>query len=54
MGVSLVAQWQRIHLRMQEKQVQSLIQEDPTCHGATKLMRRNYWARALKPTYCNY
>ena len=42
MGVSLVAQWQRIHLQMQEKQVQFLIQEDPTCHEATKLMHHNY------------
>ena len=54
MGVSLVTQWQRIHLQMQEKQVQSLIQEDPTCHGATKLMCHSYWACALKPTYRSY
>ena len=33
---SLVVQWLRIHLPMQGTQVQSLAQEDPTCHGATK------------------
>ena len=31
--VSLVAQWQRIRLQMQETQVQSLIQEDPPGEG---------------------
>ena len=30
------------HLPMQETQVQSLAWEDPTCHGATKPMHRNY------------
>ena len=34
---------------MQETQIQSLVQEDTTCHGATKLVRHNYWACALKP-----
>ena len=28
-GASQVAQWQRIHLQMQEKQIQSWGQEDP-------------------------
>ena len=28
-GASQVAQWQRIHLQMQEKQIQSWCQEDP-------------------------
>ena len=28
---------------MQETQVQSLVQEDPTCHAATKPVCRNYW-----------
>ena len=36
--VSLVAQWSRVRLPMQETWVQSLIQEDPTCHGATELV----------------
>ena len=42
---SLVAQWLRIRLPMQGTQVRSLIREDPTCHGATKPMLHNYWAR---------
>ena len=33
---SLVAQWQRICLPMQETQVRSLVQEDPTCFEATE------------------
>ena len=33
---SLVAQWERICLPMQETQVQSLIREDPTCLAAAK------------------
>ena len=39
---SLVAQWSRIRLTMQETQVRSLIREDPTCHEATKPVRPNY------------
>ena len=35
-------QWIRIHLPVEEKQVQSLIQEDPTCHGATEPVHGNY------------
>ena len=31
-----MVQWLRIPLPMQETQVQSLVQEDSTCHGATK------------------
>ena len=31
MGASLVAQWQRIHLPVQETRDPSLVQEDPTC-----------------------
>ena len=33
---------------MKGKQVWSLVQEDPTCHGATKLKCRNYWAHTLQ------
>ena len=40
---SLVAQWQRIQLPMQETSVQSLIQEEPTCHEATKPVYHNNW-----------
>ena len=39
---------------MQGTQVQSLVLEDPTCHGATKPVHDNYWACALEPTSHNY
>ena len=41
-GTSLVAQWLRIRLPVQGTRVQALVQEDPTCRGATKAMRHNY------------
>ena len=41
-GVSLVVQWLRICLPMQGTQVSALVQEDPTCRGATKPVRHNY------------
>ena len=48
LGTSLVAQWLRIHLPMQGTWVRSLVREDPTCRGATKPVRHNYWACALE------
>ena len=39
---SLVVQWLRIRLPMQETRVRSLIQEDSTCRGAIKLVSHNY------------
>ena len=39
---SLVAQWLRIRLPMQGTRVPALVQEDPTCRGATKPVRHNY------------
>ena len=39
---SLVAQWLRIRLPMQETQVRFLVREDPTCCGATKPVCHNY------------
>ena len=39
---------------MQGTQVQALVQEDPTCRGATKPVRHNYWACTLEPACCNY
>ena len=39
----------KIPLPMQETWVRSLIWDDPTCHGATKLTHHNYEARALEP-----
>ena len=53
-GASLVAQWLRIRLPMQGTRVRVLVQEDPTCHGATKPVRHNYWACALEPVSHNY
>ena len=40
-GTSLVAQWQRIHLPVQETPVQLPIQEDPTCCRPAKPVRHN-------------
>ena len=45
---SLVAQWERIGLTMQETQVWSLIWEDPTHYRATKLVHHNCLACALE------
>ena len=39
---SLVVQWLRICLPKQGTRVQALVREDPTCHGATKPVRRSY------------
>ena len=46
---------------MQGTPVQSLVQEDPTCRGATKPVHPTYWAHALQelkpmclePVLCN-
>ena len=53
-GTSLVAQWLRICLPMQWTRVRALVQEDSTCHRATKPMRHNCWACALEPASHNY
>ena len=59
---SLVAQQLRICLPMQKTRVQSLVQEDSTCRGATKPQwatitkstHHNYWStHALEPVLCN-
>ena len=43
-------QWLRIRLPKQGTWVQSLVQENPTCHGATKPMHHSYWSpSALEP-----
>ena len=39
---SLVAQWLRVCLPMQGTQVRALVQEDPTCRGATGPVSHNY------------
>ena len=41
-GASLVAHGLRIRLPMQGTRVRALVQEDPTCRGATKSLRHNY------------
>ena len=41
-GASLVAQWLRVRLPMQGTRVRALVREDPTCRGATGLVRHNY------------
>ena len=51
---SLVVQWLEIRLPMQGTRVRALVREDPTCRGATKPVRHNYWACALEPTSHNY
>ena len=51
---SLVVQWLRILLPMQGTQVRALVREDPTCHGATKPVRYNYWTCALEPASHHY
>ena len=38
---------------MQMTRVPFLIQEDPTCRGATKCVHHSYWARAPEPRSCN-
>ena len=53
-GTSLVVQWLRVRLPTQGTQVWCLVQEDPTCHGASKSVRHNYWACSLEPASHNY
>ena len=45
---SIVVQWIRTCLLIQGTRVQSLVQEDSTCLGATKPMNYNYWACKLQ------
>ena len=52
-GTSLAAQWLRIRLQTQGTRVGALVQEDPTCCGATKSVSHNYWACALEPVLRN-
>ena len=39
---------------MQGTRIRALVQEDPTCRGATKPVHHNYWAWALEPASHNY
>ena len=54
LGTFLVAQWLRIRLPMQGTRVWALVREGPTCRGATKPVRHDYWACALEPMSHNY
>ena len=47
---SLVVQWLRIFLAMQETPVWTLVQKDPTCQGAPNTMSHNYGACAPEST----
>ena len=38
---------------MQGTRVWALVWEDPTCRGATRPVRHNYWACALEPVLHN-
>ena len=42
LGTCLIVQWVEICLSMQGTQVPSLVREDPTSLGATKLVCHNY------------
>ena len=53
-GLPWVAQWLRIRLPMQGTRARALVREDPTCRGATKPVRHNYWACTLEPASHNY
>ena len=53
-GASPVAQQLRICLPTQGTGVRALAREDPTCRGATKPVRHNYWACALELACHNY
>ena len=52
--VSRVVQLLRSHLPMHGTRVRALVQEDPTCCGATKPLCLNYWACALELANRNY
>ena len=43
-----------MRLPMQGTRVRALVRDDPTCRGATKPIRHNYWACTLEPTSHNY
>ena len=53
-GTSLVAPWLGVRLPMQGTQVRALVQEGPTCPGATKPVGHDYWPCALEPSEPHY
>ena len=51
---SLVVSWLGVHLPTQGTKVSSLVQKDPTCHGATKAcMPQLLKPVCLEPMICN-
>ena len=48
-----VVHWVIIHFVMVGTPAGSLVREDPTCRGATTLVRHNYRSRTLEPVLCN-
>ena len=54
MSPGALVQWLRIHLPMQGTWVWSPVQEDPTCHEATKLASHNSEVHVPRePMLCN-
>ena len=53
-GASLMVQWLRICLAMQETPVSSLVWEDPACLRVTEPMHHSYRACVLEPVSHNY
>ena len=51
---SLGVQWLRICLAVQRTLVPSLVRKEPTCLGAAKPVRHNYWASSLESSSHNY
>ena len=49
-----MVQWIRICLPMQETQVRSLVQKDPTCIGEARPGHHSRWACILEPRSRNY
>ena len=47
-----MAQWIRIHLPMQGTPCWSLVQEDSTCHRATKAVSHKHWAHSRNYRAC--
>ena len=52
--ISLMVHWLGIHLSVRGTWIRSLVQEDPTCCGATKPVSHKYWAHSLASAGCNY
>ena len=51
---SLVAQWIKICLPMQQTRAPTLVQEDSMHHRAARLLCHSYWARSPEPVSHSY